>query len=269
MSVYIGCELEVEAKRRIIRARNGEEKQTFEQVVAKCKERREKLEEMSLVKSARFDLILKSNKDFNFVIEKDVFNIVESEEMNKDCEFSIKVIKQASVLLVNDFETIDKGDSGDVVTSIEINIEKYIIKKVKESYPNFDIISEEFSPDVKLSKNCVIINGIDGSVNVSKMMPIFATQMAIIRDGICTAAVAYLPFLNELYFADESTAYLNGKKTSVKNCPIEKGLVAATGTERIKRILGMEKYGLILRDYGSIAVAFACLKSVSVQVQRL
>ena len=181
--------------------------------------------------------------------------------MNKDCDFAIKTIKQASAMLVKDFDIIEKGSNGDVITSIDLNVEKYIIKKVKENYPDFDIISEEYSPEVKVSDNCVIINGVDGSVNLSKGMPIFGVQLAIIRGGVNTASVVYLPFLNELYYCDEERAYLNGKAVSVKSCPVEKGLIAATGTARINKIVALQKYGLILRDYGSIAVAFAWVAS--------
>lgn len=258
--VYINCDLELEAKRRIHRARNGEKEKTFKEVLESCKERREQLKVHSLLDSSKFDLCLKSNSDFSFEVNKDVFNVLGGDIVNRDCDFAIKTIKQATNMLVNEFEVMQKGDS-DVVTSMELNIEKFIIKKVKEQYPNFNIISEEISPNEKLSDNCVIINGIDGSVNVSKQMPIFGIQMAIIRGGINTAAVTYLPFLNELYFCDETTSYLNGKKINVVSCPVERGLIAATGTERIKKIVALKEHGLILRDYGSIAVAFAWVAS--------
>lgn len=181
--------------------------------------------------------------------------------MNRDCDFAIKTIKQASNMLVENFVVMDKDNKGDVVTSLDLNIEKFIIKKVKENYPGFDIISEEYSPSNILTENCVIINGIDGTVNVSKKMPIFGIQMAIVREGINTASVVFLPFLNELYYCDEENAYLNGKITRVESVPLEKGLIAATGTKRIKSMVALQEYSLLFRDYGSIAVAFAWVAS--------
>lgn len=258
--VYIDCNLETETKRRISRARNGEKNMDYDTVYQKCKERRVQLQEMSLLKPFKFDLILHSKEDFEFELKKDVFNVLGG-NMNKDCDFAIKTIKQANALLVKDFDVIKKDNNGDVVTSIELKLESFIIKKVKENYPGFDIISEEFSPEVKLSKNCVIINGVDGSVNLSKAIPVFGIQLAIINNGVNTASVVYLPFLNELYFCDENASYLNGEQIHVKSCPVENGLIAATGTDRIKKIKALEKYGLILRDYGSIAVAFAWVAS--------
>lgn len=258
--VYINCDLKVETKRRISRARNGEDEQEFWQVYQKCEERRFQLKDKFLLKPIKFDLMLRSNEDFSFDVEQDVFNVL-GESMNKDCDFAIKTIKQASALLVNDFETIEKGNGGDVVTSIDLNLEKFIISKVRQSYPDFDIISEEYSPQVALSDNCIIINGVDGSVNLSKSMPIFGIQLAIVRGGVNTASVVYLPFLNELYYCDENMAYLNGKLIHVRSCPVKNGLIAATGTERIKKMVALQKYGLMLRDYGSIAVAFAWVAS--------
>ena len=258
--VYIDCDIETEAKRRMERARNGEQNQRLEEVIQKCQERRFQLRDQSLIKPSKFDLILHSREDFDFEVQTDVYNLL-GDDMNKDCDFAIKTIKQASAMLVKDFDIIEKGNSGDVVTTIDLNLEKFIINKVKESYPGFAIISEEYSPNVKVSNNCVIINGVDGTVNLTKNMPIFGIQMAIIREGVNTASVVYLPFLNELYYCDEEKSYLNGKPVHVKSCAVKNGLIAATGTKRIDKIVSLQKYGLMLRDYGSIAVAFAWVAS--------
>jgi myo-inositol-1(or 4)-monophosphatase len=258
--IYINSDLELEVERRIERSRNNEDKLTRYQIYEKAKDRRIQLNDSNSIKLNKFDLILESKRDYNFIVKKDVYNILGG-NMNKDCEFAIKVIKQASNMLVEDFDTLDKGNEGDVVTTMDLNIEKYIIKKVKEEYPDFKIISEEYSPDNDISSNCVIINGIDGSVNVSKMMPIFGIQLAVIRDNVNTASVVHLPFLNELYYCDESDSYLNGKKIKVKDSELKKGLIAATGTKRIEKIIKLKEYGSIMRDYGSISVAFAWVAS--------
>ena len=259
--IYVDCDLDTEVDRRIARARDGESTKSREKIMEASLARRKQLNSEAIVKQAKFDLIIKSEKNFDFIEKKDVFNVL-GENMNKDCDFAIKTIKQATNMLVKDFEVMDKDDKGDVVTSLELNVEKYIIKKVRENYPDFDIISEEFNPNNTLTKNCVIINGIDGSVNVSKKMPIFAVQMAIVREGVNTASVVYLPFLNELYYCDEESSYLNGKKTMVESVPLEKGLIALTGTKRINNMVKLQKYSLLFRDYGSIAVAFAWVASV-------
>lgn len=257
--LYVDCDLDLEVDRRICRSRDGEENKTRDEIKEKCLARRKQLNSESIIKQSKFDLILNSMQDFNFKKQKDVFNVLGG-NMNKDCDFAIKLIKQASNMLTKNFDVIEKGDN-DVVTSIDLNIEKYVINKVKTEYPDFTVISEEFSPENKLADNCVIINGIDGTVNVSKRMPIFGIQMAIIRGGINTASVVYLPFLNELYYCDENISYLNGKPTSVESVPVEKGLISATGTKRIECMVKLQKYGLLFRDYGSIAVSFAWVAS--------
>ena len=258
--LYVDCDLDTEVERRIKRARNGESVKNRDNIKEKCLARRNQLNSEAMTKQSKFDLILHSQMDFSFDVKKDVFNVTGG-NMNRDCDFAIKTIKQASNMLVENFVVMDKDNKGDVVTSLDLNIEKFIIKKVKENYPGFDIVSEEYSPSNILTENCVIINGIDGTVNVSKKMPIFGIQMAIVRGGINTASVVFLPFLNELYYCDEENAYLNGKITRVESVPLEKGLIAATGTKRIKSMVALQEYSLLFRDYGSIAVAFAWVAS--------
>ena len=260
-SINIDCDVELEAKRRIKRARNGEQNQNIAEVINQCSQRREQLKQLDMFVQHQFDLVLNSTEDYNFEISKDVFNVV-GENMNKDCEIAIALIKQARELLSKDFKVYNKGNNGDVVTSLDLKIEKFLVEKSKIAFNGFEIISEEYSPINKVSKNCVIINGIDGTVNVSKGMPIFGMQYAVVRNGVNTASVVYLPFLNELYYCDEESAYLNGEKLVVdSSVNVEDGLISATGTKRVDDFINMKKYGKLFRDYGSIAVSFVWVAS--------
>ena len=258
--IFIHCDVKLEVDRRLERARNGETEQEIDKLIASCKTRRKQLNSETITNMHKFDLVLESIDAFDFIVEKDVHNIL-GDKMNKDCDFLLKTIKHASNLLVPNFEIMDKDSQGDIVTSLDLNIEKFIIDKVEKEYPNFDIISEELNPKDKLTSNCFIINAIDGTVNLSKKMPIFGMQIAIVRNNKTTASVIYLPILNELYYADENFAYLNGERIVTKPSSLKKGLFAATGTERIETIVRLKDHGKLLRDFGSIAVAFAWVAS--------
>ena len=52
--------------------------------------------------------------------------------MNKELEFLIDVVKQASDLIKPDFKVDNKGNMGDLVTNFDYEIESFIIDKVNK-----------------------------------------------------------------------------------------------------------------------------------------
>lgn len=144
--------------------------------------------------------------------------------MNKEAKFLIKIVKQAAKLIDSNFIVNTKGDKGDLVTDLDYKVELFLTNKMKKYYPDFDIVSEEFNAGKKLSKNCFTIDPIDGTINFANNLPLWAIQVACIKDGETCASVIYAPKLNELYYADETGAYLNGKKIHVNSSNIQASL---------------------------------------------
>ena len=85
--------------------------------------------------------------------------------MSEEIVFLIEVVKEANSLITPDFEVKAKGNDGDLVTNFDLEIENFIIEKLKEKYPNFDIVSEEYNSNKGITKNCFVIDPIDGTVN--------------------------------------------------------------------------------------------------------
>lgn len=135
--------------------------------------------------------------------------------MSEELVFLIDVVKEASSLITPDFEVKAKGNNGDLVTNFDLKIEK-----LKEKYPDFDIVSEENNSDKGITENCFVIDPIDGTVNFANNLPIWAIQVAMIKNNDVVAAVIYAPRLNELYCADSRAAYFNNKKIHVNNMDI-------------------------------------------------
>ena len=113
--------------------------------------------------------------------------------MCDDLKFLIDVVKGASLLITDEFEVKAKDEKGDLVTNFDYEIEKYIIDKIQEKYPNFSIISEEYNSDKQLSENCFTIDPIDGTINFANNIPLWAIQIACIKNKKTCAAVIYLP----------------------------------------------------------------------------
>ena len=177
--------------------------------------------------------------------------------MSKDLEFLIELVKDASLLIDDEFEVKAKDDNGDLVTNFDYEIEKFIIDKIKQDYPSFSIISEEYNSDNELTDNCFTIDPIDGTINFAHNIPLWGIQVACIKNRKTCAAVIYLPKLNELYCADENGAFLNGNPISVNGCDVGKGLYTIEGPRNILGELKMKQFGKHYRDFHCAAVNFA------------
>ena len=177
--------------------------------------------------------------------------------MSNDLLYLIDVVKEASRLITSDFEVKEKGDKGDLVTNFDLEIEDFIITKLKEKYPNFDIVSEEYNSENGLTENCFVIDPIDGTINFANNIPIWAIQVAMIKNNEVTAAVIYSPKLDELYCADNSGAYLNNNKIQVNKLDTYNGLYVIDGTNKFDMQIKMVDKNPHLRVYYSAAIEYA------------
>ena len=177
--------------------------------------------------------------------------------MSEVLKFIIELVKNASLLIDNKFEVKEKGDNGDLVTNLDYKVEKYIIEKIKENYPDFSIVGEEYSSDKQLTDNCFTVDPIDGTINFAHNIPLWGIQLACIRNKKTCAAVIYLPKLDELYYADENGAFMNGKSIKVNELSINKGLYTIEGPENLIRQVKMKEVNGNCRDFHCTAVNFA------------
>lgn len=83
----------------------------------------------------------------------------------------------------------------------------------------------------------------------------------MVRDGNTAVSVIYLPFINELYYADRSGAYLNNKKISVNEVPIKNTLYSVDGTNNLPCMQRMRKYSSNRRNFGAVCVSMAFVAS--------
>ena len=177
--------------------------------------------------------------------------------MSEDLKFLIDVVKGASLLITDEFEINAKGDNGDLVTNFDFEIEKYIIEKIKQNYPEFSIVSEEYNSEKELTDNCFTVDPIDGTINFAHNIPLWGIQVACIRNKKTCAAVIYIPKMNELYYADESGAYLNNKPIKVNSLNSKKGLYSVEGPNRLPGQVKMKKINPHCRDFFCAAVNYA------------
>lgn len=174
-----------------------------------------------------------------------------------DVEFMIDVVKQASKLITDDFIVKSKGACGDLVTNFDVEIEKFIISKIKQNYPEFDVVSEELNTENKPTQNCFVIDPIDGTVNFAMGLPLWGIQIACIKNFEVCASVIYLPKFNELYYADENGAFFNDKPIHVKDLGTKSGPYIVEGKDYMPSGVRMKRFSPHIRCFGCICLNYA------------
>lgn len=181
--------------------------------------------------------------------------------MKTESQFLRDVVKKANNLSTQKFDTINKGGENDLVTNLDLEIERFIIDEIKKQYPNFDIVSEEFNTNNKITENCFVIDPIDGTINFANNLPLWGIQVACIKNGKTIASVISLPRINEFYYADETGAYLNDNKISVNEVPIKKALYSIDGNNNLPSMQRMRKYSSNRRNFGGVCVSMSFVAS--------
>ena len=181
--------------------------------------------------------------------------------MNAEAEFLAGIVKEAETITRQSYEVHQKDDRGDLVTSLDLAVENYLISEINKNYPGFDIISEEFHPDGSVTDNCFIIDPIDGTINFANGLPVWGIQIACRKNGSTVASVIDLPNLNEFYCADRIGAYRNGTKIRVKEVPVKNAVYSLMGSNTLPCIENMCRYSRNFRNFGAACAAFAFMAS--------
>jgi myo-inositol-1(or 4)-monophosphatase len=178
-----------------------------------------------------------------------------------ETEFLKQLAKEAEQISQKNFDVYQKDDKGDLVTTLDKEIEEYLIEQINKNYPGFDIVSEEFNADGKVTDNCFIIDPIDGTINFANGIPLWGIQIACRKNGETVASVINLPKLGELYYADKTGAYLNGQKISIREVPIKNAVYCVIGRNASSVIPKVRAYSRNHRSLGALCVALAFVAS--------
>lgn len=111
-----------------------------------------------------------------------------------------------------------KASSIDIVTQIDLQCDELIRTKLKSSFPNDIIMTEETFQEeqpIDLSQTWVI-DPLDGTTNYAHAFPYFAVSIAYFENGEPIVGVVYNPISDECFSANKGHgAYLNDQKLSV------------------------------------------------------
>ena len=156
----------------------------------------------------------------------------------------------------------------DLVTEVDVNIEKFLTDAILAAFPEDKIHAEELSSSQQITGRTWVIDPIDGTCNFAHSIPTYGIQCCLFDDGQPKMAVIYLPCQNELYTATEGDGcFLNGEKVTVDKSVTADTAVISVGdfTHKSDRLAALQYQAVgylyprvaKLRMYGAASVDYA------------
>lgn len=125
-------------------------------------------------------------------------------------EFAIGLALRSGNMLMKEFralapEQIRFKDKRELVTNHDIKVNKFLIRKIKESFPTHNILSEEqgFAKSQVGSDYLWVIDPLDGTTNFIMRHTFFTTTIALLYKGEPIIGVIYAPYTRELFVAEK------------------------------------------------------------------
>jgi myo-inositol-1(or 4)-monophosphatase len=141
---------------------------------------------------------------------------------------------------------IDKKGTIDLVTEVDVAVEKMFRAMIAERFPDHQILAEEMGGAATAPAGpCWVFDPIDGTTNFAHGMPIFCSSLALEIDGVAEIGAIYDPTRKELFTAERGGgAFLNGAPIHVSSAERLVDAMLVTGFpydihSRVDEIVGL------------------------------
>jgi myo-inositol-1(or 4)-monophosphatase len=116
---------------------------------------------------------------------------------------------------------VDKKGAIDLVTEIDLQIEREFRAMIAERFPDHVVLGEEFASTgdrEAVMPYCWVFDPVDGTTNYAHGLPIFCSSLALEIDGEIAVGAVYDPTRRELFTAERGQgAWLNGRPLRVSS----------------------------------------------------
>jgi histidinol-phosphatase len=97
--------------------------------------------------------------------------------------------------------TVKAKPDATLVTQVDTQVEVRLRDRIREAFPGHGIVGEEFAEEAGDGETRWIIDPIDGTHNMVRGIPVFATLLAVERAGELVAAAVSAPALSRRWHA--------------------------------------------------------------------
>jgi myo-inositol-1(or 4)-monophosphatase len=162
---------------------------------------------------------------------------------------AVEAVVRAGDLQMAQFGTqihIDKKGTIDLVTEVDVAVEREFRALIAGRFPDHQILAEELGGAAAVPPGpCWIFDPIDGTTNFAHGVPIFCASLALEIDGVPEVAAIYDPNRRELFTATRGGgAFLNGVPLRVSSATRMVDAMLVTGFpydihSRVDEIVGL------------------------------
>ena len=138
-------------------------------------------------------------------------------------EFAKSIAYKAGEIMIKYFKS-DNGASykydQTIVTKADTEINSYLIRRVKETFPTHSVDGEE--EQFGESDYVWVCDPVDGTAMYARHIPVAVFSLALVIKGVPIVGVVYDPFMKNLYSAVKGKgAYMNGEKIFVSDIKLD------------------------------------------------
>jgi myo-inositol-1(or 4)-monophosphatase len=141
---------------------------------------------------------------------------------------------------------ITKKGSIDLVTEVDVAVEKMVRELISERLPDHQVLGEEFGGAKNIPAGpCWVLDPIDGTTNYAHGLPIFCASLALEINGVAEVAAIFDPNRQELFTAERGGgAFVNGQRLQVSAAETLVDALLVTGFpydvhQRVDEIVGL------------------------------
>jgi myo-inositol-1(or 4)-monophosphatase len=119
--------------------------------------------------------------------------------------------------------TVSKKGAIDLVTEVDVAVERRVRALIDERFPTHAVLAEEFQQpgDLEIRPGfCWVFDPLDGTTNFAHGLPLFCASVGVELDGDAVYGAIYDPMRDELFTAERGGgAFLNGERLRVSSAP--------------------------------------------------
>lgn len=181
---------------------------------------------------------------------------------------AIEAVVRAGDLQMAKFGTgvrVEKKGAIDLVTEVDVEVEKMFRALIAERFPDHDVLAEELGAHHNRgARHRWVFDPLDGTTNFAHGVPIFCASLALEVDGEAVVAAVYDPNRRELFTAELGIgSWLNGQrlKASTNATVLESMLVTGfpynihqKADEFLKTFGDVLRHARAIRRLGSAAI---------------
>lgn len=140
---------------------------------------------------------------------------------------------------------VDKKGTIDLVTEVDVEVERMARALLGARFPDHDILAEELGGGRTGASHRWVFDPLDGTTNFAHGVPIFCASLALEIDGEAAVGAVFDPMRQELFTAERGVgAWLNGAPIRVSDTDALINALLVTGFpydvhDRLDEVIGL------------------------------